>query len=70
MRVAARVAGVVALAATVAPSFMYLGGVMEQGTMETVMLVGTVLWFVAAPIADRQTRLEQVAEDSGQAVVP
>lgn len=70
MKLAARIAGVVALAATVVPSCVYLAGGMDLETVKTVMLVGTVLWFIAAPIADRQTRGEEIVEESGQVVVP
>ena len=70
MRTLARIVGLVALVGTIGPSVMYLSGSMSLDSMKLWMLVSTVLWFVAAPIADRATKLEQIVEEAGGEVVP
>lgn len=40
----------IALALVIAPASMYLADSMDKPTMQTLMLAGTVLWFVSAPL--------------------
>lgn len=70
MKAVAYIACAVALAGTLMPAVLYLGGTMPLDRAKLVMLAATVVWFVAAPIVDRQTRLEKIVEDSGREVVP
>ena len=39
-----------ALALVIVPACLYLAGLTEKPQMQTLMLVGTVLWFVSAPL--------------------
>jgi hypothetical protein len=41
--------GLAALAGTILPPVAFLCGVMELDTVKGIMLVSTILWFVAAP---------------------
>lgn len=70
MRTIARVVGLVALLGTIAPPAAYLAGSMSLESMKTWLLVFTVVWFIVAPVADRQTKLEKIVEESGGEVVP
>ena len=45
----AKVVGLAALAGTIRPPVAFLCGVMPLDTVKGIMLVSTILWFVAAP---------------------
>lgn len=45
----AKVAGLLALAGTIVPPLMFLAQSISEGAMKVVMLLATVVWFVAAP---------------------
>jgi len=45
----ARLVGLAALAGTIVPPAMFMAGGLEHATMQQVMLVAAVAWFVAAP---------------------
>ena len=45
----AKVVGLAALAGTILPPVAFLCGVMPLDTVKGIMLVSTILWFVAAP---------------------
>lgn len=49
MRPLLQLASWIALAATLVPSVLYLGGSMPLDTVKTWMLAGTVVWFAATP---------------------
>jgi len=49
MRSLARLVGLAALAATIAPPALFMVGRMPEAPMKAVMLVAAVAWFVAAP---------------------
>ncbi|TWT77447.1 hypothetical protein Pla123a_21080 [Posidoniimonas polymericola] len=66
MNTIARVVSLVALVGTIAPAAMYLAGSIDLDATKLWMLVFTVVWFVSAPLADRQTKLEQIVEDAGE----
>lgn len=40
----------ISLALVIVPACLYLAGSTDKSHMQTLMLVGTVLWFVTAPI--------------------
>jgi len=44
------VVSVIALALVIAPSCLYLADVIDKPMMKLLMLAGTVLWFVSAPL--------------------
>lgn len=48
-----KIVGRVGLVLTLLPSILYLLNMMELGTAKLVMIVGTVLWLVAAPIVQK-----------------
>jgi hypothetical protein len=48
MRVIIRLIGYIAVAATIIPSLMFLGGQIELGTVKIIMLLATIIWFAAA----------------------
>lgn len=70
MRVLARILGAAALVGTIAPPIAYLNGSISLDVMKWWMLAFTIVWFMAAPIADRQTKLEAIVEQAGGEVVP
>lgn len=39
----------VGLALVIAPVLAYVAGALDRGAMSTVMLVGTLIWFVSVP---------------------
>lgn len=41
---------VIALALIIVPAAMYLATSIEKQLMQTLMLIGTVAWFVTAPL--------------------
>ncbi|MEO1049740.1 MAG: hypothetical protein AAFX87_03920 [Bacteroidota bacterium] len=43
--------GLAGLILTIVPSFLYLTGSTTLDSHKQVMLIGTVLWFISAPIA-------------------
>ena len=46
----------IGLALTFVPALAYLAGSMEKGAMTSVMLAGTIVWFVSVPFwMDRKT---------------
>ena len=40
---------VVGLGLVIIPATLYLAGTMDKAAMKTLMLLGTVLWFVSTP---------------------
>jgi len=38
------------LALVIVPPVLYFGAAMEKGSMQTLMLAGTLLWFVTVPL--------------------
>jgi hypothetical protein len=50
MKTIAQIASWLALAATILPPALFLGGGMELSQVQSWMLIGTVLWFVATPL--------------------
>jgi hypothetical protein len=56
MRLVLRLAAAVALALVVLPSLFVALGRATLETNKTLMLAGTVLWFVAVPLARRAAR--------------
>jgi len=45
----ARLLSLLALLLTIAPAILYAVGALGDAAMKMALLVGTVLWFVAAP---------------------
>lgn len=45
--------GRLGLLLTILPSFLYLAGMMELATMKLVMIIGTILWLVIAPVIQK-----------------
>ena len=45
-----RTLSVIGLALILVPSCMYLFGAIDKPDMKSLMLVGTVLWFISAPM--------------------
>ena len=46
----AKVVGLAALAGTILPPVAFLFGAMPLDTVKGIMLVSTIVWFVAAPL--------------------
>ena len=44
------IVSVLGLVLVIIPACLYLAGVMDKPQMKTLMLIGTVLWFVSAPL--------------------
>lgn len=44
------IVSIIGLAFVVVPACLYLGGLTDKPQMKMLMLVGTVLWFVSAPL--------------------
>ena len=42
--------GLVALALTIVPPFLFMTRSLAEATMKGIMLAGVALWFVAAPL--------------------
>jgi hypothetical protein len=40
----------VALAMTLLPSFLVFQGVIDPGLSKTLMFIGTIIWFITAPM--------------------
>ena len=49
MRPVARLVGLAALAATIAPPALFMTGRMPEAPMKALMLIAAFAWFVAAP---------------------
>lgn len=49
MRRWARAVALTALAATIGPPVLLMLGILGEGSMRAIMLVGAVGWFVSAP---------------------
>jgi hypothetical protein len=49
MRRALKIASALALAGIVAPPILYFNGSLAHDTVSSVMLLATVVWFVATP---------------------
>ena len=50
-----------ALAATIAPSMIYLGGAIDLKLMKAIMLGATFVWFLAMPLSTYFSSLEKGA---------
>jgi hypothetical protein len=50
MRIALQAVSWLALAATIVPSMIYLGGAMELQVVQAIMLGATIAWFAATPL--------------------
>jgi hypothetical protein len=50
MRLVAQIVSWVALAATILPSFIYFFDGISLETVKAVMLIATVVWFIATPM--------------------
>lgn len=50
MQTAAKPISLVALAATIVPSVLYLTGMVDHNAVKVTALVGTVVWFVTTPL--------------------
>ena len=53
METVLKILGRVGLALTLLPSILFLAGFMQLGVVEVVMIIGTVLWLVAAPLVQK-----------------
>ena len=49
--------GRLGLALTILPSILYLIGMMELGMMKLIMITGTVMWLVIAPIIQKMNKV-------------
>lgn len=45
--------GLAALAGSIVPACLFMAGRMDLDAMKTAMLVATIVWFIAIPLADR-----------------
>lgn len=50
MRLVLQILSWTALAMTILPSMLFLGGKMELDAVKTAMVIATVLWFVVTPL--------------------
>jgi hypothetical protein len=51
MRIVLQIVSWLALAATIVPSMVYLGGAIELNAVQTIMFGATIVWFVALPLS-------------------
>lgn len=57
MKMIMAVVAIVALGLTVVPSLLVFNGMIEIDLHKKLMLLGTVLWFIAAPVWFRRKRV-------------
>ena len=50
MNTPAKVVSLIALAATIIPSFLFFAGSMSHDAVKAAALIGTVAWFIATPM--------------------
>ena len=50
MKPLAKLASLIALAATIVPSVLYFAGMVDHDAVKCVALLGTVVWFIATPL--------------------
>ncbi len=50
MQTPAKLVSLIALAATIIPSVLYFNGAIEHNFVKTVVLIGTIVWFIATPL--------------------
>jgi len=54
MNLALKIIARLGLVITIFPSFVVLTGAMELSTAKWIMMVGTLMWFLSAPILQHQ----------------
>ena len=69
MRIVFQILSWLALAGTLLPSVMFLGGVLELDQVKTVMLVATVVWFVCTPVWMGRAPVAESVSDATQPVI-
>ena len=62
METVLKILGRIGLVLTILPSVLYLTGMVQLGTVKIIMIVGTVLWLVAAPMVQKLNK--QAAAES------
>lgn len=50
MQSVAKPLSLVALAATIVPSLLYFGGMMDHDAVKMTALIGTIAWFITTPM--------------------
>lgn len=50
MKSAVKPISLIALAATIVPSFLYFSGSMDHNAVKIAALVGTIAWFIVTPM--------------------
>lgn len=55
MKQAAFAVSLAALLLVIGPPILFMTGAMGEGLMKAVMLAGTVIWFIAWPMANRES---------------
>ena len=55
MKLAALITSLVALGLTIVPPVLLLAGSIDEGPMKGSMIAGAILWFLAWPLANRET---------------
>lgn len=50
MRILIPLVSIIGLALVIVPACLYLADAVDKPRMQSLMLVGTVLWFVSAPL--------------------
>ena len=48
-----KIIGRTGLVLTILPSILFLFGAMELSTMKWIMILGTLMWLIAAPIVQK-----------------
>ena len=69
MRIVFQILSWLALAGTLLPSVMFLGGVLELDKVKTVMLVATMVWFVCTPVWMGRAPVAKSGSDATQPVI-
>ena len=62
METVLKILGRLGLALTILPSLLFLIGTLQLATVKMVMIIGTVLWLVAAPMVQKLNK--QAATES------
>ena len=62
MNNALKIIGRAGLLLTILPSILFVSGSIELSTMKGIMIVGTLMWLIAAPIVQKLNEAEQAGQ--------
>lgn len=62
MNNALKIIGRAGLLLTILPSILFVFGSIELSTMKGIMIIGTLMWLIAAPIVQKLNEAEQAGQ--------